>query len=687
MALEPASSPTSRTAPRVLAAFQAMRRWLQTFKFRVVLVAVFSALVAGVISTYYVARETEREVVRQLIRLQSDDVELLAALLHSKVQQTQRVLRLLSYDITSDTLESPSLMREFLVSKSGTAHFFDTIQIAGIDGSLAANESLNQSLKLGDISPGQRQAIERTLQARTGLVSPPMAGLKDESPELVFTMPLFTSNGTLFGVLAGGLKLHGQGLLPSSMDLIGALESALVVYDREGIVLFHSDAKYLLTHVGNLPGLDKLHKEWVESGANIIAEGTTRIYSDRIVSMAGMALPQWMVARVTPTRVALAPMEAVQRRSWLVTAGVMGVCAVLASVLILWMTRPITLLRNRASRMQGDDLAPEAGWPRATGEIGELTDALRNAAIERALQEATRQAMVRQLQAILTHAPVGIFMARNSQFELIGRQATSMLGYEGEELLGQSTTTIFGLDENFIDLQKRISRGLGEHGFFDTEMLLHRKDGTEFWAHVVGRSLNVQDEDFNHIWIFEDITLAREAQQELSWSATHDPLTHLANRREFEGRLLRALATVRPPVPARLSLMFIDLDYFKAVNDTAGHAAGDEVLVHVARVLEAQVRQTDTVGRLGGDEFAVLLPGCTAERAAVIAEKIRAAVHAWQPEFQGQGFQLGTSIGYVELNDSYADIAAALHAADTACYQAKRGGRNRVVAYSPTMAA
>src|SRR5450830_769098 len=188
-------------------------------------------------------------------------------------------------------------------------------------------------------------------------------------------------------------------------------------------------------------------------------------------------------------------------------------------------------------------------------------------------------------------------------------------------------------------------------------------------------------------------TSPQSASRALSWSASHDSLTGLVNRRELEHRLLLQLQHPVQAGPAAMPrdeageaggcVLFVDLDHFKAVNDLAGHAAGDQVLRQVARVMEGLVRQTDTVGRLGGDEFALLLPGCTLERASQIAEALRSHIEALPillpMDLGTQAHAIGCSIGLIELGPQYADVAAVLHAADMACYQAKRGGRNQVV--------
>jgi diguanylate cyclase (GGDEF)-like protein len=166
-------------------------------------------------------------------------------------------------------------------------------------------------------------------------------------------------------------------------------------------------------------------------------------------------------------------------------------------------------------------------------------------------------------------------------------------------------------------------------------------------------------------------------QETLSWQAAHDPLTGLANRREFETRLVDALAGLRAGGDPHAVLM-IDLDQFKVVNDTCGHAAGDELLRAVSAILGTQVRQTDLVARLGGDEFGVLLPHCRGPLACEIAERIRAAVEHMPFAREGRAFAVTTSIGVACIERPGTPLASALRQADLACYEAKEKGRNRV---------
>ena len=284
----------------------------------------------------------------------------------------------------------------------------------------------------------------------------------------------------------------------------------------------------------------------------------------------------------------------------------------------------------------------------------------------------------RHLQAILDNASVGIMISRSGRFELVGRHLCQIFGYTEEELLGQRTSTIYRSHQAYEELGPRMRADLTAHGRFDAELLMRHKDGHEFWVHMLGRAVVPGDDSAGTIWILEDISQAREQRDRLSWTATHDSLTGLVNRREFEGRLEQAMAQFQRH---SVCAMFIDLDRFKAVNDTAGHAAGDDMLRSVAGLFNAAVRQSDTVARFGGDEFAILLPGCPLPRAQQIAEQVRAAVDAFRLDVDGQAFSVGTSIGLVEVTPELPSLAAVVAAADAACYQAKRAGRNRVVVW------
>jgi diguanylate cyclase (GGDEF)-like protein/PAS domain S-box-containing protein len=181
--------------------------------------------------------------------------------------------------------------------------------------------------------------------------------------------------------------------------------------------------------------------------------------------------------------------------------------------------------------------------------------------------------------------------------------------------------------------------------------------------------------------IFHDVTEIRGLTRQMSYQASHDALTGLVNRVEFERRLESALKSARGTDVGHV-VCFLDLDRFKTVNDTSGHLAGDNLLREIATLLKEKVRDSDTVARLGGDEFALLLIGCPLEKARQIADDVCHAVADYRFVWHDQIFDIGVSIGLVEIGHESGSAENVLGAADSACYVAKQHGRGRVHVYS-----
>ncbi|MEB3292166.1 MAG: EAL domain-containing protein, partial [Synechococcales bacterium] len=172
--------------------------------------------------------------------------------------------------------------------------------------------------------------------------------------------------------------------------------------------------------------------------------------------------------------------------------------------------------------------------------------------------------------------------------------------------------------------------------------------------------------------------------RQLTWQATHDPLTQLLNRQEFEHRVEQAWQVACQAQPNITHVLcHLDLDRFKIVNDTCGHAAGDELLRQVAELLQNWVRSTDSLARLGGDEFGVLLYDCPLDKGLDIAQTIRQSVQDFRFVCEGHTFVIGISIGVTVITHHTPSTATAMVQADTAGYWAKRQGRNRVKVYNP----
>jgi diguanylate cyclase (GGDEF)-like protein len=180
---------------------------------------------------------------------------------------------------------------------------------------------------------------------------------------------------------------------------------------------------------------------------------------------------------------------------------------------------------------------------------------------------------------------------------------------------------------------------------------------------------------------FTDVTRARSMARQLAWHARHDSLTGMINRTELEWRLEKLLQRAHENGSVH-ALLFMDLDQFKVINDTSGHAVGDELLRQIGAVLKDQIRSSDTLARLGGDEFGVLIEHCPPESAREIADRLRQTVQDSRFVWDGRTYEIGASIGLVMVDRHSRSAAALMSAADVACYAAKDAGRNRVHVYT-----
>jgi len=213
-------------------------------------------------------------------------------------------------------------------------------------------------------------------------------------------------------------------------------------------------------------------------------------------------------------------------------------------------------------------------------------------------------------------------------------------------------------------------------------LLLSRSTGGERAIELTASPVrNAAQELVGAVVLLHDVTELRGLARQMSYQATHDALTGLVNRHEFERRLQEAIDSGHRGDGQHV-LCYLDLDHFKLVNDTSGHVAGDSMLREVAKLLRDAVRDSDTVGRLGGDEFGLLLIGCPLDKARQIADDLTRAVGDYRFVWKDKIFNIGVSVGLVEISRESGTLEELLAAADTACYVAKKQGPGRVAVYS-----
>jgi diguanylate cyclase (GGDEF)-like protein/PAS domain S-box-containing protein len=308
--------------------------------------------------------------------------------------------------------------------------------------------------------------------------------------------------------------------------------------------------------------------------------------------------------------------------------------------------------------------------------VGLATDQRRNATRELA---AERQRLRTTLRAI---ADAVITTDADARITYINAAAHDLMGQSLEDIEGRKFYDVVAMTDPRTSriAQSALRKCLesGEVARTSEVVLLHRPDGeVRYVAKVATPLLGQNDRVAGAVLVLRDATETYERDRRLSHLATHDVLTGTCNRFEFERRLQVLFDRARLLIlPA--TLVAVDLDCFKAVNDGGGHAAGDAVLRRVAEVLRSSVRSKDTVARLGGDEFAVVLEKATPERARAVASQIQRALNPLLVEWDGKTYAVGASLGVATIAAEYKTIAAWMAAADGACYEAKRSQRGQV---------
>ncbi len=269
--------------------------------------------------------------------------------------------------------------------------------------------------------------------------------------------------------------------------------------------------------------------------------------------------------------------------------------------------------------------------------------------------------------------------------QYINPVAARLTGWPAHQAKGQAISTVYRLQDEATGqalpnpVREVLRRGQvkphREHA-----LLLRRDQGN---VPVLDNAAPIRSREgfiIGAVLVFHDVTVTLNLARELSHQASHDALTGIPNRREFEKHLTELISHPTSQGHHHV-LCYLDLDQFKIVNDTCGHVAGDELLRQVTQLIRGYLRASDLLARLGGDEFGLVLRACPIDRAVALAERVREAIADFRFGWEGKSFSIGVSIGIVEIDNTGHNLGSLLSAADAACYAAKEDGRNRVHVY------
>ncbi|MCP3850355.1 MAG: EAL domain-containing protein [Gammaproteobacteria bacterium] len=297
------------------------------------------------------------------------------------------------------------------------------------------------------------------------------------------------------------------------------------------------------------------------------------------------------------------------------------------------------------------------------------------------------QLMEEHERAVVTLASIGdgvITTDVDGKIKSINPTAERLTGWNSDDAINKPITTVYNnineTTREAIDNPINRSTKSKQELKSNSNVLIHKKGFDTPIEDSVSAIHNKDGTFIGVVLVFHDVTQSRQYAHEIEFQASHDELTGLFNRRKFDTHLSKLILESRKS-NTEYALLYMDLDRFKSVNDTAGHAAGDELLKQLTRAISKDLRQRDLFARLGGDEFGIILDHCSLENSYIIAEKILKSVNEFNFHWKDEVFNVGISIGINAFKNTEDSADKVLSEADAACYTAKEGGRNRIQIY------
>ena len=346
--------------------------------------------------------------------------------------------------------------------------------------------------------------------------------------------------------------------------------------------------------------------------------------------------------------------------------------------------RPITLLAKTAQKISRKHDYSLRAIKYSQDEIGILVDSFNGMLDTIENKNNSLLALKNNYQALYDNNPTMVFdLSMSGQIQSVNQFGAKQLGLNINQLLGTSILK-FTHPEDLAN-SRAFLRTCQEnpHQVHKQEARLICQNGNVIWVRKTARRVDTTQNQQHLLLVCEDITETRRLSDKIAYQASHDELTGLTNRSQFDVHLQHLVEEAQANNNMHV-MCYLDLDQFKVVNDTCGHLAGDELLKQLGDLLRHQVRKTDVLARLGGDEFGILMAHCAVEQAMQTGEKLRNAIADFQFAWDNRCFSVSVSIGIAPINHTSGNAVDILKEADAACYAAKEKGRNRIHVFSPT---
>jgi len=652
---------------------------LRTLKGRTALAAAVLAAIGIALVTSLQSSLSERMVLASSVTHHEEYTNRVAADLDRQFRLARAALSELTGNITGQHMDDPAALHYFLTWRIGIQHNFESIAVFDLRGRLIASRP---SMAMAPVA-GERWFAETLQDNGTPVIHAPFISPLSGEPVVALTYPLHDENGRLRGVVVGTIALnHDQLLLSHS---VGTPHGNFIVVSRAGTVILHPDARYIAQEVDSLgEPAETIRAGMADPAAVRVGPNYNRVRS--LYAFRPIASTDWMLIGFASNEEAFASLSRLSRHMLLAGAALAALLFPAMWLLVSRMLQPLDYLRREMRKLRSD---PAAALTQVeisgSSELRELAeDFAQMAAAWRTAESALQQEKERAEVTLQSIADGVIATAADGRIAAMNGAAARIVGWPAEEAIGQPFEAVFQIQDETTgaalpDLVQTVMRQ-GQVSS-STHTVLRTRAGILVPVDASAAPIHTaQGRIDGAVVVFRDVTAVRAAAQQLEWRATHDLMTGLANRAAYEQELERLYASRAQDGPH--ALVMLDLDEFKAVNDSCGHAAGDELLKQLASLLQNCARKSDMVARLGGDEFAVLMRSCSGENAMRLAEDVRRAITNFRFNWNGRTFRVSASIGVVEIHETLQSADEVQKAADLACYMAKRGGRNRIVRHS-----
>lgn len=596
------------------------------------------------------------------------EAQLVADQLSRELAERQRVLARLADDIAIDDPELASQLQR----QQPLLALFDRLMVFDAEGRPVADWP---PFPEGGPEINYRPYFKHVKAFRRPHVSEPYRGGETGIDQVMVIHPLLGDGGEFLGILGGNTRLRdGKAFLNLRGRRLGKA-GHLMVATADGQVISHPNDAWLtrwLPGPDTHPLVEQALLGWEGSGESNTLDGEPALAAFRQVWPAS-----WVVAVYLPLAQLQAPVDRYARElRWVGTGSVVVMLPMLWWLLGLGL-RPLYRLERQIGRV-GQGKAERLELNTGMVELQQVAEAFNR--VEEGRHEAMESLVAREafLMSVLASSPVGMFLTDpRGQVNYLNPALTGLSGISPEDYRPLAWLRRVHPEDRSLFLEGW-RQALLPSGTLTQLYRFRRPEGDWRWFEVHASRVSGGGRVLGYVGLVQDITDRHQREQRQRWEAEHDPLTRCLNRRGFVRRLKAACELSRRKADHTLALVMLDLDHFKVVNDSAGHAVGDELLQKVAAVLGDAMRDEDAVARLGGDEFAMLLPGASNEAAREIAERVRQRLVAIDFRHGGRRFPVSASLGVAFFSEDDNDVSL-VERADKASYRAKQEGRNRVV--------